>query len=242
MVELGYADQAAIAAATDRSAAAGKPPEAILLERGEIDQEQLARAVAERNGLPFVDLLRFPIDDGALLLIDSGIARRYHAAPIAFDADGTLILALADPLNTLAVSDIGVVTKSEVRPAVATESGIEALLATMPDSAPRRLAPERADDAESEAPSDGVWTVSQSITTTEPEPDAPGGAHEVEPEPQGSSLPPLRSSRPQEQLAQALERIESLSARVEQLELESRALRQERDELLAESAALDSKD
>ena len=103
------------------------------------------RAIAERNGLPYVDLFRFPVDDGAQRLIGSDIARRYRAAPIAFDDDGALVVALADPLDALAVSDIGVITKSEVRTAVATESGIDALLATMPTTPPPKLAPEPAE-------------------------------------------------------------------------------------------------
>ena len=74
-------------------------------------------------------------------LIDGDIARRYRAVPIAFDADGTLILALADPLDALAASDIGVITKSAVRPAVATESAIAALLATMPARRPAPVEP-----------------------------------------------------------------------------------------------------
>ena len=128
LVELGYADRELVDEVVDQSRLVGKVAEAMLVDNGKITEEQLARATAERTGLPFVDLSTFAVDQGARQLIGSDTASRYRAAPIAFDADGSLIVALADPTDALAVSDIGVITKSEVRPAVATISGIEALL------------------------------------------------------------------------------------------------------------------
>jgi hypothetical protein len=174
IVELGYVDAETVTDAVEHSRQLGKSPEALLLEIGAIGEEQLARAIAERNGLAFVDLMAFPIDQGAQRLIGSDIALRYRAAPIAFDADGALIVALADPLDALAVSDIGAITKSEVRPAVATESGIDALLATMPPSPPRRLAPEPDPSADADSGAgaqDAEWKPSQSIAFPKPEPE-----------------------------------------------------------------------
>ncbi len=197
IVELGYADDTAVQEAVDHSRLVGKAPEALLLEAGAIDEEHLARAIAERNGLPFVSLTEFSIDEGAQRLIGTDIARRYRAAPIAFDEDGALVVVLADPLDALAVSDIGVITKSEIRPAVATDSGIDALLATMPTTPPPKLTPEsteeepEADAAEAAAPAEqGEWTLSQSITTPEPaaEPEeAPAYTLNAEPEPEPES-------------------------------------------------------
>jgi hypothetical protein len=182
IVALGYADAQTVETAVNKSRLAGKAPETLLLEEGSITEEELARATAERNGLPFVNLSEFPIDDGAHRLIGSDIARRYRAAPIAFEPDGALIIALADPLDALAVSDIGVITKSEVRPAVATESGIDALLATMPAASPTRVAlepavgePAAADGEDAAESSNGVepeatgWSLTSSITSPEPE-------------------------------------------------------------------------
>ena len=200
IVELGYVDAETVADAVDHSRELGKSPETLLLENGAIGEEQLARAIAERNGLAFVDLMAFPIDQGAQRLIGSDIAGRYRAAPIAFDADGALIVALADPLDALAASDIGVITKCEVRPAVATESGIDALLATMPASPPRRLAPEPdpSADADSGAGAQGAaWKPSQSIAIPAPAPELSEPGEPAEPRtlrpPLSPELPPPAS-------------------------------------------------
>jgi type IV pilus assembly protein PilB len=212
IVEMGFAERDVVDEVVDQSRLVGKVAEEILVENGWLNEEQLARAIAERNGLPFVDLSSFAVDDGARRLIGIDTAVRYRAVPIAFDADGALVVALADPLDALAVSDIGVIAKSQVRTAVATDAAIGALLAEISSRAPVRLAPEPDDAAEpspSQPETGGEWNLSNSISTT--------GA--VEP---GS-----------EQLATALEEataeIERLTARVEELERERDELRAERD-------------
>ena len=169
LVELGFADRTTVDSAVDQSRLVGRVPETILLDTGAITEEQLARAIAERNGLPFIDVPNFPIDHDALALIGSDTARRYRAAPIAFDEEGSLVVALADPLDALAVSDIGVITKSEVRPAVATDAGIDALLATMPAQAEARP-PGPAADEDAAGAGNGAWELEQAISSTDPEP------------------------------------------------------------------------
>jgi hypothetical protein len=199
IIEMGFADRELVDEVVDQSRLVGKVAEEILVENGNITEEQLARAIAERNGLPFVDLSTFAVDEGAQGLVGVDTAVRYRAVPIAFDADDALVVALADPLDALAVSDIGVITKSEVRTAVATDSGIGDLLADMPTRAPRRLAPEPDTEggvAPSELDEPGAWSLSQSISTAgpvEPAADEP----DVFEEP---SLPPLLSRTESEPL------------------------------------------
>ena len=52
-----------------------------MVESGIIDAEQLARILAERNSLPYVDLNSFEVDQGAANVIDSAEARRYRDHP-----------------------------------------------------------------------------------------------------------------------------------------------------------------
>jgi hypothetical protein len=183
IIEMGFADRELVDEVVDQSRLVGKVAEQILVENGNITEEQLARAIAERNGLPFVDLSTFAVDEGAQRLVGIDTAVRYRAVPIAFDADDALVVALADPLDALAVSDIGVITKSEVRTAVATDSGIGDLLAEMPTRPPRRLVPD-ADPETGAAPSQpdepGAWSLSQSISTAGPIERAAGEPDEVE--------------------------------------------------------------
>jgi type IV pilus assembly protein PilB len=104
------------------------PMGALLVESGLIDSAQLARMLAERNSLAYVDLNEFEVDQRAASLIDESEARRCRAVPIAFLEDGVLLIASADPANVLGADDIAMSTGYEVRRAMATPEGIEALM------------------------------------------------------------------------------------------------------------------
>ena len=71
----------------------------------------------------------------AAQMVARSAAMRYGAVPVAFASDGALIVAVEDPFDTLGISDIEVMTRSSVRPAIATASGIEALVERLPDQA-----------------------------------------------------------------------------------------------------------
>ena len=136
IIDLGFVERELVESAVNEGRQAGKAAVALLLERGELSTVDHARAIAERNGLPFVDLDRFPVDETARQLIDRGAALRYRAVPIGFAPDGSLVTALADPLDSLAVSDIAVMTKSDLVPVVADAAQIEALVESLPKYRP----------------------------------------------------------------------------------------------------------
>jgi type IV pilus assembly protein PilB len=128
IVELGFADAARVEAAVESARTAGQTPEMVLLTSGDITQDQLARAVAERYGLDHLDLNSFQVDMGAANLISSSAARRYDAVPVSFVDERTLLVVMADPANVLAVDDVAIMTGLEVRPAVASREDIAALV------------------------------------------------------------------------------------------------------------------
>ena len=121
ITELGIADETVVQEAV-QAARQGGTVGAILLEGGMIDEEDLAQATAERSGLDYVNLDDFEVDFEAAGLIDRSAAQRYGAVPIAFACDGALIVALEDPTDALAISDIEVMTRNDVRRVVASGS------------------------------------------------------------------------------------------------------------------------
>ncbi|MEA2249196.1 MAG: type pilus assembly protein PilB [Solirubrobacteraceae bacterium] len=131
LVELGYAERDRVEAAVENARASGGTPEAILLESGGITADQLARAIAERNGLDHLDLDLFQIDMAAVHLLPSAAAKRYDAAPVAFAGERALLVAMADPTNVLAIDDMALMTGYDIRPAVASRDDIAGLVARM---------------------------------------------------------------------------------------------------------------
>ena len=131
LVELGYADAESVQAAVEESRTAGRPPEALLLERGAIGFDQLSRAVAERYGLDHVDLTAYQVDVAAAALFPVTMARRYKAVPVGFVDSKTLLVAAVDPANVLAADDIQIATGLDCHIAVAAEEDVESLLARL---------------------------------------------------------------------------------------------------------------
>jgi type IV pilus assembly protein PilB len=114
--------------AIEEARTANRPPEQLLVEQGAITTDQLSRAVAERYGLDHVDLSAYQVDMAAANLISVNTARRYRALPVGFVDRQTLLVAMADPTNVLAVDDIQIATGLDCRVAVAADDDIEALV------------------------------------------------------------------------------------------------------------------
>ncbi len=128
LVELGYVSQERVGQAIEAARTAGAPPEALLLTEGVINGDQFSRAIAERYGLDHIDLSGYQVDMAAANLISVNTARRYRALPVGFIDKQTLLVAMADPTNVLAVDDIQIATGLDCRVAVAAEEDIEALV------------------------------------------------------------------------------------------------------------------
>jgi type IV pilus assembly protein PilB len=131
LVDLGLAERDKVEKAVEESRAAGTPAEKVLLEQNVITSEQLSRAIAERYGLDHVDLSVFTVDMAAANLLNASAARRYGAVPVAYVDDHTIMVAMSDPANVLAVDDIALLTHLDVRPAVASEEDIASLIGRM---------------------------------------------------------------------------------------------------------------
>src|ERR1035438_9604743 len=80
VVDLGLADRETVEAGAAAAGDQGRPTGVVLVERGILRHDQLARVVAERFGLDFVDLSVFDLDMGAANLISSETAKRYPSA------------------------------------------------------------------------------------------------------------------------------------------------------------------
>jgi type IV pilus assembly protein PilB len=131
IVDLGFIEAARVEQAVETARKVNTPPEQVLIEAGLLNQEQLSRAIAERHGLDHVDLSIYQPDMGAANLLSSPKAKRYHAVPIAFLDEKTLLVAMADPTNVVAVDDMQLLTGYEVRPAVASREDIDALVSRL---------------------------------------------------------------------------------------------------------------
>ncbi|HEY1275897.1 MAG TPA: ATPase, T2SS/T4P/T4SS family [Thermoleophilaceae bacterium] len=131
IVELGFLPRDRVEAAVEEGKASGRAPEQLLLESGAITGDQFARALAQRFGLYHADLSIFKADLQALNLISAQAARRFNAVPIGYGDEGSLLVAMADPSNVLALDDLKLMTGHEVRPVVSSVDDIHGLISRM---------------------------------------------------------------------------------------------------------------
>jgi type IV pilus assembly protein PilB len=96
-----------------------------LVALGHCTQQQVVMALAEQAGMESVDLSSASPQAEALELVDSSTAHAYGILPLRLQGD-VLTVALADPMNTAVLQDLGFSTGKEVRGAVAAADEIKA--------------------------------------------------------------------------------------------------------------------
>jgi type IV pilus assembly protein PilB len=78
----------------------------ILVEWGWVSSVEIAKALAEQYGMPFLDLSETEIEHGAAMLLPEEAARRLQALPIRFLPDRLVLVGLADPTDVLAAEEL----------------------------------------------------------------------------------------------------------------------------------------
>ena len=131
IVDLGFAPRDRVEAAMLSARDAGTTPDQLLVDQGVITAEQRARAIAERLGLDYLDLTQYRLDMAAVNLLPPDVARRCELVPVARVGDTTLVVAMADPANVVAIDDVEIQTGMNVQVAVATREDILAVIANM---------------------------------------------------------------------------------------------------------------
>jgi Type II secretion system (T2SS), protein E, N-terminal domain len=100
-----------------------------LVSKGFIAEGVLTRVLSESLGIPMVDLARLAVEPKALQVVPRRIAEQYEVFPIALreqpNGRRLLLLAMADPLNAVAIDEIGFTTDTIVKPAIAQISSLE---------------------------------------------------------------------------------------------------------------------
>lgn len=98
------------------------------IERGALGEEALADLLAREAGSVVIDLDRGTVEREAIWLVPESLARAHLAVPVAVDANRTLSVAFADPLDRAGASAIAEATGRAVRALVGTLSSVRRAL------------------------------------------------------------------------------------------------------------------
>jgi type IV pilus assembly protein PilB len=102
----------------------GKRLGEILIEQNLLTEEEFATAMALQKGLPVVNLNEYQINMQAVNVVSESLAQKHRMLPIDFH-EGELVLAMANPLDLHGIDNVSLLSKSDVRVVVATESQIK---------------------------------------------------------------------------------------------------------------------
>jgi type IV pilus assembly protein PilB len=127
LIEMGAITRPTLEAALQRQRQEGGRLGEILVAAGAITPELMGDGLARRLGVPRARLSK-AVDPNVLELLDERSRRRYRVIPLAVEASGALLLAMADPSDVLTLDDLRVLVGRDVKPALALDSEIDAFL------------------------------------------------------------------------------------------------------------------
>ncbi len=98
----------------------------VLIELGMTDEEEVMQAMHTQLGLPVARIREAKIPKEVIMTLPENIVRKYNVMHIMLDEMKSNILSVAmeDPMNIIAIDDIGIVTNLQIEPMVATPSDI----------------------------------------------------------------------------------------------------------------------
>jgi len=94
-----------------------------LVERGYLTDRQLIEVLEYQLGIAHVALNLYPIDTGLLELVGDEFARQNFILPIE-KMDETIRVAMADPMDYVAIDDIELMTGFKVQPVISSKNDI----------------------------------------------------------------------------------------------------------------------
>ncbi len=89
-----------------------------LIALGYVSQEDFSNILSSQLGIDTVDLRKERLDDNAVRLVSEDLMKKNQLIPFGFDEKNPNILkvAMADPMNIMAIDDVTIMTNMEVIP------------------------------------------------------------------------------------------------------------------------------
>lgn len=127
LLEAGHITKEQLALAVDEKKSSGKHLSRVVVEKGLVESATVVGLIAEEAGVEAIDLEAETIDPAAVGLVPEALLRRYTVLPVS-GVSGSLVVAMADPSNVLAIDDLRAVTGMPIEPRVAAAEDIEAAI------------------------------------------------------------------------------------------------------------------
>ena len=127
LVKAGVVSEKQLADAVEVHRATGSPLGRVLVDLGYATQGAVLSVMAKQIGIEYIDFGELRPDPGAVAIVPKELALRYTLMPVELRGD-VLVVAMADPQNVLALDDVRIITKREIKPAISTKDDILAAI------------------------------------------------------------------------------------------------------------------
>lgn len=94
-----------------------------LLQRGYITEQQLIEVLEFQLGIPHISLYRYPFDTSIFNIVPKEVAKRNLMIPLKKEGN-KLFVAMADPMDFIAIDDLRLSTGFQIETAIATKDDI----------------------------------------------------------------------------------------------------------------------
>lgn len=125
LVASGLVTQAQLDGALKRQRSDGGRLGEVLVNKGLVTEQDIVAAVAGQMRIGVVDLAHTAPQANAFGLLPRDFIIRHRLMPLSLDHNGSLILAMTNPLDVITVDEVGMRTKKRIVPVICTESGFD---------------------------------------------------------------------------------------------------------------------
>ncbi|MBI3117483.1 MAG: Flp pilus assembly complex ATPase component TadA [Candidatus Hydrogenedentes bacterium] len=127
LVEQGIITPIQLDEALQRQRLTGDMLGRVLVTMGYCEEQHIIEVLSIQAGMERVDVTKLKIPDHIVRKISPDVAKFYNIIPIR-EVDGTLIVAMADPMNLRVLDDLRQITHQEVRGAVSNQADVAVAL------------------------------------------------------------------------------------------------------------------
>lgn len=130
LLQKGMINQSQLSTALKEQKEKGLMLGEMLIELGYIGRNDLNNVLCEHLKIEFIDVRTIDPKENILELLDENVMRKYTLIPIDYEKNnfGMLKVAMADPMNIVAMDDINIITGKQVIPYLANATDIKAFL------------------------------------------------------------------------------------------------------------------
>ncbi len=123
LVSKGLVTKEQLTGLLKEAGASGRDLTQLLVARGVMTEQALVGLVSEGLRIPTLSLAKYRVDPAVAQLIPQRLARQYTVIPISKFGE-RVVVAMADPLNIMALDDLKMLTQYAVDPVLVSEAEI----------------------------------------------------------------------------------------------------------------------